>query len=132
MPYTLDAKDRKIYYLLSENARMSAREIGRRVGLSKTAVLNRINQMITSGYIQKILAIISFEALKYSGSDIFFKIHHSQENKKKVIKILENHPNIIWSGELSGKWDFFVQIVAGNEKEDKTRACEGAYGGAGV
>lgn len=119
MAYTLDTKDRKIYYLLSENARMSVREIGRRVGLSKTAVLNRINQMISTGYIKNILAITNFEALKCAGSDIFFKIHHNTENEKKVIEILKNNQNIIWSGQLSGKWDFFVQTVAKSEKEDR-------------
>src|SRR3989344_3759437 len=84
MAYVLDKKDRKIYYLLSENARMSAREIGRRVGLSKTAVLNRISQMFKEGYIQKILAITNFQVLGGCGFDVFLKIHHSPENEEKV------------------------------------------------
>ena len=119
MAYTLDAKDRKIYYLLSENARMSGREIGRRAGLSKTAVLNRISQMFKEGYIQKILAITNFQALGCAGFDIFLNINHSPENEEKVIKFFENNPNVVWSGALSGKWDFFAQLIARDSKESK-------------
>lgn len=119
MAYTLDAKDRKIYYLLSENARMSAREIGRRTRLSKTAVLNRINQMFKEGYIKQILAITNFQALGGHGFDIFLKIHHSPENEGKVKKLFAEHPSIIWSGMLSGKWDFFAQFIARDSKESK-------------
>lgn len=50
--YGLDKIDQKILGLLSENSRMSAAEIGRRVGRSRVAVTERIERMLETGEIK--------------------------------------------------------------------------------
>ena len=47
----LDAVDVKILRVLAEEARLSAREVSERVGLSQTPVLRRVNRLEEEGYI---------------------------------------------------------------------------------
>lgn len=55
----LDEKDNEIVNLLLKNGRMSYSEIGEKVGLSRTAVKNRIYGLETSGIISGYRAIIN-------------------------------------------------------------------------
>lgn len=59
----VDATDRKIIKLLTENARMSYAEIGRRVHLSRVSVRERIKQMEDDGVITMYSAVIDRNAL---------------------------------------------------------------------
>jgi DNA-binding Lrp family transcriptional regulator len=47
----LDQTDKHILAVLEHNARISAAEIGRRIGLSRTAVQDRLTRLETSGVI---------------------------------------------------------------------------------
>lgn len=50
--YLLDAKDRTLLSVLQENAALSLSELGKKVGLSKMAVLNRMNSLRKAGIIE--------------------------------------------------------------------------------
>lgn len=54
----LDAKDSAILQLLKNNARLTYSEIGEQVGLSRTAVKNRVSALEKSGVIKGYQAII--------------------------------------------------------------------------
>ena len=56
---SLDGIDNKILNLLLDNGRMSYSEIGNIVGLSRTAVKNRINELEEQGIISGYRAIIN-------------------------------------------------------------------------
>lgn len=55
----LDGFDNEIIHLLKENARMTYSEIGERIGLSRTAVKNRMKALEESGIIQGYRAVIN-------------------------------------------------------------------------
>lgn len=63
MSKRIDATDRKILKLLTENARISYAEIGRQVHLSRVSVRERIKQMEDNGVITKYSAVIDRTAL---------------------------------------------------------------------
>lgn len=52
MPHTLDATDRKILDVLAQDARRSASEVGRLVGLSPPAAKRRIDRLEAVGIIR--------------------------------------------------------------------------------
>ena len=58
----LDDKDNQILALLRENARMSYSDIGANIGLSRTAVKNRIAELEHSGIISGYHAAINLQA----------------------------------------------------------------------
>lgn len=55
----LDQMDKRILAVLEGNARTSAAEIGRRIGLSRTAVQDRLSKLETSGIIGGYRVVIS-------------------------------------------------------------------------
>ncbi len=59
----LDAKDREILALLRKDARMSYSDIGARIGLSRTAVKNRVSALQECGVIRGYRAIIDSQTI---------------------------------------------------------------------
>jgi len=59
----LDRIDRKILDTLAKNGRLSAAELGRRVGLTKTPVQTRLKRLEEDGYIRGYAAIIDHDRL---------------------------------------------------------------------
>lgn len=59
----LDQFDRNILNALAQDARLSAAELAKRVGLTKTPVLARLRRLEREGYIRGYTAIIDHERL---------------------------------------------------------------------
>lgn len=59
----LDRFDRSILHALSQNGRLSAAELAKRVGLTKTPVQARVKRLEAEGYIRGYTAIIDHERL---------------------------------------------------------------------
>ncbi len=114
MKYKIDLKNKKIFYLLTENSRLKTKDMAKRVGLSKNAVRYRIGKLLENGYIKKFLPITDFQRFGIHSYDLFLKTRGGEE---RIASYLSRHPNIIWSGKLFGKWDFFAQIAAKNERD---------------
>ncbi|MBI4017993.1 MAG: Lrp/AsnC family transcriptional regulator [Candidatus Aenigmarchaeota archaeon] len=121
MEAKLDLKDRKIFYLLDENARMKTPEIAKRVGLSKNAVIYRINRLVQSGVIRRFHAVSDYQKFGVYSYDLFIKIR--SRNEQRILDYFSKHPNVIWSGTLFGDWDLFAQIAA-RSPEDFARVLD--------
>ncbi len=61
----LDPTDKKIVNVLLTDARLSYRQIGKRVGVSVATVMNRVKRLETEGVIKRYSALIDFEKLEY-------------------------------------------------------------------
>ncbi len=59
----MDALDKAILVCLSENARMTASSIGKRVRLSVSSVIERIKKLEESGVIERYTLLINSEAI---------------------------------------------------------------------
>src|SRR3989344_9070478 len=92
---SLDVKDRKILYELDVNARQSASEIGKKVGLSKQVVTYRINKLIETGVIQEFYAVYDTSKLGFATYKIFLRLQNADINKQnEIIEYIKNHENI--------------------------------------
>jgi Lrp/AsnC family leucine-responsive transcriptional regulator len=60
---TLDARDRHILDLVQRDGRMPQAEIARRVGLSTTAVNERLRKLETGGFIRRVVAVLDARAV---------------------------------------------------------------------
>jgi len=114
----LDLKDKKILTLLDENARYSNSQIAKKVGLSKPAVEYRIKRFHKNNLIFQYYTIINFTKLGYSQYKIYFKFQSTSINdEEKIINYWNKDNNSVWVGQIRGKWDLAVSILASSNFE---------------
>ncbi|MBQ2889637.1 MAG: Lrp/AsnC family transcriptional regulator [Clostridia bacterium] len=107
----MDAIDYKILTCLKENARENATNIGAKINLSTSAVIERIKKLESSGMIQQYTTIINQSAL---GRELFAFIYVSLEHPKHyenfVEKIKENS-SVAECYYIAGDFDFILKVV---------------------
>jgi DNA-binding Lrp family transcriptional regulator len=82
----LDLKDRKILYELDIDSRQSFRSIGRKVGLSKDVVANRVKKLIDTGIIIRFFTYYDTLQLGLNLLRFYFKFQYvTPEIKKEII-----------------------------------------------
>jgi len=113
MVIKLDLKDKKILALLDEDARFTNSQIAKRVGLSKPAVEYRIQRFYKNKIIFEHYTVIDFTKLGYSQYKIYFKFQNvGLEEEKKIANYWMKENNSVWIGEVRGRWDLSVSILA--------------------
>lgn len=113
MTLKLDLKDKKILTLLDENSRLSNSQIAKKVGLSKPAVEYRIQRFQKNNLIFQYYTVINFTKLGYSQYKIYFKFQNSTlEDEQKIINYWNQNTNSVWVGQIRGRWDLAVSILA--------------------
>ncbi len=108
----LDKKDRKILSILIKNARMPLTKIAKKVGLSHDAVRYRINKLKKDRIITDFTAVIDPAKLGFPiWGDVALSLWNlNDERSKEFIKYLKTHPNIVAVWNLSGKFEWFIEI----------------------
>lgn len=113
MKVKLDLKDKKILTLLDENARLSNSQIAKKVQLSKPAIEYRIKRFQKNNIIFKYYTVINITKLGYSQYKIYFKFQNTTlENEQKIIEYWNEDKNSVWVGQIRGRWDLAVSILA--------------------
>ena len=78
----MDVLDRKILACLKENARVNATDIGARVELSTSAVIERIRKMETSGLIRQYTVLLDQSQLNQElTAFIYIRLEHPKFNE---------------------------------------------------
>ena len=108
----LDLKDKKLLVALSQNSRASHNQLGKAVGISKSAVPYRIKRLREEGIIRRFMTVVNLSAVGYTTYNVFFKLHASKEQEKKIFYYFDMHPFTTWVCKFLGMWDFHVEIVA--------------------
>lgn len=109
----LDLKDKKILNLLDENSRLSNSQISKKVGLSKPTIEYRLKRLEKNRVIFKYYSIINFTKLGYSQYKIYFKFQDvGLEEENEITKYWIDSNNSVWVGQIRGRWDLAVSILA--------------------
>ena len=107
----MDNIDYEILACLKENSRDNATNIGAKINLSTSAVIERIKKMENTGLIEKYTAIINQSAL---GRDlvafISVRLEHPKYNEGFIAKINEN-PSVSECHYIAGDFDFLIKVV---------------------
>ncbi|MCZ2159054.1 Lrp/AsnC family transcriptional regulator [Bartonella sp. 220] len=112
----MDRLDRKILYLLQENATLSVADIAKRVGLSTTPCWRRIQKLEEDGVIQRRVAVLSPEKVN-AHVTVFVSIRtntHSHEWFKRFSKIVREFREVIEFYRMSGDIDYLLRVVVPN------------------
>ena len=107
----LDLKDKKILNELFNDSRQSYRSIGRKVGLSKDIVVNRINKLTELGIIERFYTEINLFKLGY----LCFRFYISFQNttleiKEEIIKYFVKCKYSILVASIKGEYDLVLFI----------------------
>lgn len=111
----LDNIDTNILEMLKKDARISFREIARKINVSPDTIINRFERLKEQGIIVSSTVIINPSKIGYSfiarfGIDV--KPAYSSQVLEEIIKI----PSVIVASKLVGKYDLISIIVVKNFK----------------
>ncbi|MBQ3132792.1 MAG: Lrp/AsnC family transcriptional regulator [Clostridia bacterium] len=110
----MDLTDYKILACLKENARQNATEIGHKINLSTSAVLERIKKLESSGIIQQHTVLIDQKALgRELIAFINIRLEHPKFYESFVSEINARHC-IAECYHIAGDFDFITKVLAEN------------------
>ncbi|WP_207291129.1 Lrp/AsnC family transcriptional regulator, partial [Pseudomonas sp. FW301-21D1A] len=114
MPVSLDRTDKALLNALQGNARLTVAELADRVALTTSPCWRRVRHLEESGVISGYQAILSPKALGY-GVTAFVSImmeSHTQEIARAFEQRLLAIPEIVACHNVSGRYDFLLEVVA--------------------
>lgn len=114
MPAGLDRTDKALLIALQGNARLTTAELADRVALTTSPCWRRVKLLEESGVITGYRAILSPKALGY-GVTAFVSVmmeSHSQEMARTFEQRLLEIPEIVACHNVSGRYDFLLEVVA--------------------
>ncbi|WP_288252597.1 Lrp/AsnC family transcriptional regulator [uncultured Hydrogenophaga sp.] len=103
-----DRTDKRILALLEKNARLTAAAIGREIGLSRTAVQDRIARLEAQGVIQGYRAVLSAPGAGTLRALIFIGI--AERPCDKALEWLASLPGVVAVHSLAGEFDAVAQV----------------------
>ncbi len=118
MKKNIDLKDKKILYELDINSRQSFGGLGKKVGLSKNAVISRINQLKKEGIIKNFHAWVDISKLGYMQFRVYLDLRNANPQKEKeIIDFLCKKKIVTWVGEMDGIYNLGAIIITQNIAE---------------
>ena len=112
----MDFIDYKILTCLKENARENATNIGAKINLSTSAVIERIKRLENSGLIEGYTTLINQSAL---GREIMAFIYVSLEHPKyneNFISSVQDNSSIAECHYIAGDFDFILKVLTRSGK----------------
>ena len=119
----LDALDRRLVDLLTQNARYTYSELGERLGLSRVAIKNRMDALEQRGVIEGYTVIVNPQRLG-SAVSCYYEIETRPEALPRVIAALQDCPSITQIYRVTGACRLHVHAVAASQEELETLTCE--------
>jgi len=118
MEQGLDKIDYKILSQLQRNSRLTVKELAALVQLSPSPVFERMKRLEREGYIKKYIAVLNAEKIEH-GFIAFCYIsmkQHSFENAQRIMKAVQDIPEIVECYNISGDYDFLLKIYTKDMK----------------
>lgn len=107
----MDSLDYEILCCLKENARENATNIGAKINLSTSAVIERIKKLESSGLIKQYTTIIDQNV---SGREltafISVRLEHPKYNES-FCKVLDEQEEIVECHYIAGDFDFILKVI---------------------
>jgi Lrp/AsnC family leucine-responsive transcriptional regulator len=120
MPTSFDQTDKHIIDVLVSDSRLSASEVGRRVGLSPPAAKRRIDRLEGSGAIEAYTLVLGVAASE-DGIEAFIELRFAPGTQVDDIDAAVGYiPQVVEAFTLAGDPDSLVRVRVANLKELKS------------
>jgi Lrp/AsnC family transcriptional regulator, leucine-responsive regulatory protein len=117
-PYELDETDIRLLELLSENARLSNRELGQTIGMSDGAVKERIRRLEKDGILVAYRSVIDLEK---TGRKLYKAIISAkslgEKDEKAIYTFCALRPEVVFFVGCFGEWDLEIEAEVSDESD---------------
>ena len=130
----LDATDRKLLELLSQNGRMTNAELAAATGIAPSTCLGRVRNLVQNKVITKFTAEIAPQALGLELQALISVTLRAgaRANLSEFSKQMQKHPQVIQVFFLGGAEDFIVHLAVRNSDEVREFVLEQLSNNASV
>ncbi len=109
----LDAKDRRVLYLLESNARAPLSKIARFARVSKQTVHYKIQNFIKRGVSSGFIAELDVAKLGFENYEVWIQLQNVGESEReRLIDFFVGHERVRWVASCIGKIDLAVGVLA--------------------
>ncbi len=108
----MDAIDKKILKLLSENANITATEVGNTVNLSVPAVNKRISRMQKEGIIDFFTIVTNAKKLNKTVTAFVFIVMQYGDSIASLLEYARKEPDVLECYSITGEYDYLLKICA--------------------
>ena len=115
----MDNIDKKILNILQDNAKITNREIGEKLFLSRTPIFDRIRKMERKGIIKKYITLLDPRKVG-RGLTVFCFVslkHHSPNFTALFKKEIDINPKVSECYHIAGNHDFFLKVMVKDVEE---------------
>jgi len=107
----IDKSDRKILSLLQNDGKKTVASIAQELGLSSTAIYERIRKLENSGFIKKYVALLDQKKVE-KNLIVFISIslkNHGRSHLKKFESTIDGYHEITECYHIAGNFDFLLK-----------------------
>ncbi|MFH0978209.1 MAG: Lrp/AsnC family transcriptional regulator [Candidatus Woesearchaeota archaeon] len=112
----IDERDKKILRTLLENAKLSYRQISKKLLVSVATVMHRIDKLEEQGIIQKYTAKLDYQKLGFD-LVVCVDIRVAKGKLFEVERLIAKHPSVQAVYDLTGSFDCLVIAKFKNRRE---------------
>jgi len=113
----MDKIDVGILRCLTEDARMNASQIGARVNMSVSAVIERMKKLESSGLIRRYTAVIDERLAGYDTQALIsVRLEHPKYNESFAQQVCA-HPCVMECFYITGDFDYMTRVSVGSTEE---------------
>jgi len=113
-----DSIDQEILWILQTDSKTTTKQMAHQLGLSNTAVYERVRKLERTGVIKQYVALVDFE--KIDKSFIAFcqikLVQHRHDLVKKFEKEVLQFDEVLECYNVSGEYDYILKVAVKNMK----------------
>jgi len=113
----LDEIDLTILQELSDNSRISVRDLSKKIGIPESTIRFRIDKLVKKGIIKRFTILVDETALGYSISALIEIRYDSAVNRDELEKALNSLENITVAYSITGDYDYVVIVKCSGIEE---------------
>jgi Lrp/AsnC family leucine-responsive transcriptional regulator len=115
-----DAIDRKVVEIMNRDAQTTNFSLAKLVGLSTSAVNERLRKLKNAGIIKKIVAIADSEFMQMSLCAYIAVTIDKPEYNQGFLASIEYHPNVLECHHITGDHSYLLKVRVENTKALET------------
>lgn len=115
----IDNTDKTLLHLLQEDSTQTTKQLALKLGLSPTAVHERIKKLEREGIIEKYVAVLNRNKIQ-KGFVVFCHlklIQHTKEYVTRFEREVAKLPEVLECYHVSGDYDYILKIYMANMQE---------------
>ena len=112
----MDALDYKILACLKDNSRVNATDIGAKINMSTSAVIERIKKLESAGVLKKYTILVDQKLLgRELSAFVYVRLDHPKYYENFVDEILKNDA-VAECHYIAGDFDFLLKVITDADK----------------